>query len=263
MACREIALFAIFGNPDAFHQFHHEVRPACFRRARVEDFGDVRMVHQREGLALGLEAGDHGLGVHAQLDDLERDAATDRFLLFGQVHNAAATLTDLLKQFVMADAIPGISGDWRTQLGGRLSRLVRQKPAFFLTRPEEGLHAGEQRRILTASLLQETLPFLTGLQVERLLEDFLLAVWRRLVGHRFSIQSVRRNRRCWAKKFSDKGASLPCAPRIGLRKTAGTEYRCPTLTNSFSILRKARRARKPTSVWPCVRQGPRLSRRPH
>ena len=29
------------------------------RRAGVEDLGDVRMVHQRQRLPLGLEAGDH------------------------------------------------------------------------------------------------------------------------------------------------------------------------------------------------------------
>src|SRR5690349_23177008 len=46
-------------------------------------------------LALGLEAGDHGPGVETELDDLERDAATDAFLLLGQVNDADRKSTRL------------------------------------------------------------------------------------------------------------------------------------------------------------------------
>ena len=42
--------------------------------AGVEHPGDAGVVHQREGLALGLEAGHDLLGVHARLDDLQGDA---------------------------------------------------------------------------------------------------------------------------------------------------------------------------------------------
>ena len=45
--------------------------------AGVEDLRDVRVVHQRQRLPLGLEARDHLTRVHAQLDELERDAAAD------------------------------------------------------------------------------------------------------------------------------------------------------------------------------------------
>jgi len=45
--------------------FHHEKRAARRRRARVEDLRDVRMVHHRERLPLGLEARDDLLRVHA------------------------------------------------------------------------------------------------------------------------------------------------------------------------------------------------------
>jgi hypothetical protein len=34
------------------------------------------------------------LGVHAQLDDLERDAAAHRFLLLGHIDHAAAAFAD-------------------------------------------------------------------------------------------------------------------------------------------------------------------------
>ena len=39
-------------------QLHDEVGPAGVGGAGVEDPGDVGVVHQRQGLALGLEAGD-------------------------------------------------------------------------------------------------------------------------------------------------------------------------------------------------------------
>ena len=40
----------------------------------------LRMIHHRQRLPLGLEAGDHLPGVHPQLDDLQRDLAADRVL---------------------------------------------------------------------------------------------------------------------------------------------------------------------------------------
>jgi hypothetical protein len=43
------------------------------------------MVHQCQSLSFCLEAGDHLLGVHAQLYDLERDAALHRLSLFRNV----------------------------------------------------------------------------------------------------------------------------------------------------------------------------------
>ena len=102
----ELVLVAVIGDPHAAHQFHHEVGPAGLGRAGVEDLGDVRMIHQRQRLALGLEAGDDLLGVHAQLDDLERDPAAHRFLLLGHVDDAAAAFADLLQQLVAADHHP-------------------------------------------------------------------------------------------------------------------------------------------------------------
>ena len=49
-------------------------------------------------------------GVHAQLDDLERDAAANRLLLFGHIDHAAAAFADLLEQLVAADAVAGLFG---------------------------------------------------------------------------------------------------------------------------------------------------------
>ena len=55
------------------------------------------MIHQGQGLALGLEAGDDLAAVHAGLDDLEGDLAADRLLLLGHVDDAHAAFADLLR----------------------------------------------------------------------------------------------------------------------------------------------------------------------
>ena len=51
-------LVAVIRDLHPAHQFHHEEGPARFGRAGIQNFGDVRVIHQRERLAFGLEAGD-------------------------------------------------------------------------------------------------------------------------------------------------------------------------------------------------------------
>ena len=85
------------------HQLHHEVRPAGLGGAGVEHLGDVRVVHHRQRLPLGLEAGDDLLGVQPRLDDLQRDLAADGVLLLGHVDDAEPALADPLEQLVAAD----------------------------------------------------------------------------------------------------------------------------------------------------------------
>ncbi len=66
----EPILVAILGDPDAGHQFHHEIGAPGFRGAGVEHAGNIRMIHHGQRLPLGLEPGDHRFGVHPQFDDL-------------------------------------------------------------------------------------------------------------------------------------------------------------------------------------------------
>ena len=54
------------------------------------------MIHQGQGASFGFEAGDHLLGIHPRLDDLEGHSAMGRLRLFGQEDNAHAALADLL-----------------------------------------------------------------------------------------------------------------------------------------------------------------------
>jgi hypothetical protein len=94
---------AVVGDRDAADQLHDEVRPAPVGHPGVEHLGDVRVVHEREGLALGLEPGDDLGRVHAGLDHLDGHLAADRVLLLGHEHDAHAALPDLLQQAVRPD----------------------------------------------------------------------------------------------------------------------------------------------------------------
>ena len=96
-------LVAVLRDRHPADQLHHEVGTAGVRRAGIQHPGDIRMVHHRQGLPLGLEPGDHLLGVHARLDDLERHAAADRLGLLGDIDDAHAPFADLLQQLVAAD----------------------------------------------------------------------------------------------------------------------------------------------------------------
>src|ERR1035441_7332326 len=100
-----MVLVAVVGNPDALDQFHDEVGPAVVGRPGIEDLGDVRMVHEGQGLPLGLEAGDNRYGVHTQLDYLEGDTAANRLSLLGHIDYSAAALADPFEQLVVADAL--------------------------------------------------------------------------------------------------------------------------------------------------------------
>ena len=58
------------------------------------------MVHHRQGLPLGLEAGQDLPRVHARLDDLQRHAAADRLLLVGKIDRAKTAFAQHAEQFV-------------------------------------------------------------------------------------------------------------------------------------------------------------------
>ena len=111
------------------------------------------MIHQRQRLPLRLEARDDVLRVHAELDDLERDPAADRFLLLGHVNHAAAAFADLLKQLVSANDIarffPGQRGQARS-IGRRLLHEIF--PA--LIGGQQQFHPLTQRGVIHARLLQ-------------------------------------------------------------------------------------------------------------
>ena len=154
LAGRELLLIAVVDDRDALDQLHDEVRPAALRRAGVEDAGDVGVVHQREGLPLGLEAGDDVARVHPRLDDLERDLAAHGLLLLGDEHQAHAPLADLLHQLVGADHRAGPLGDLLVVLG----RFSGHRPAHEFASDtvilDQGLDLGPQAGVGSARLVE-------------------------------------------------------------------------------------------------------------
>src|SRR5579859_3737393 len=83
IAGRKLLLVAVVSDLDAPNQFHDEEWPPSIGRPRIEDPGDIRMVHQSQRLAFRLESGDHAFGVHAQLNNLKGNLAAYGFLLLG------------------------------------------------------------------------------------------------------------------------------------------------------------------------------------
>ena len=122
----EPVLVAVVGERDALDQLHDEERPAAVGGAGVEHLGDVRVVHQRQGLPLGLEPGQDGPRVHARLDQLERHLPLDRLGLLGEVDAAHAPFADLLAELVPA----GDDGaDERIRRGARRAGSSPSDPA--------------------------------------------------------------------------------------------------------------------------------------
>ena len=60
----QVLLVAVFRNLHAPDELHHKIGAAAVCRSRVENFGDIRMVHHRDRLSLRFEAGDHLAGIH-------------------------------------------------------------------------------------------------------------------------------------------------------------------------------------------------------
>ena len=99
----ELAVVSVARDGHASDEFHSKVRPPGLSGAGIEYMGDIGMLQQGQGLTFGVEAGDHLLGVHARLDDLQGHLAFDRLFLLGQIDQAHTTLANLLEKFVMAD----------------------------------------------------------------------------------------------------------------------------------------------------------------
>jgi len=99
----ELVSVTVLGDPDARDVLHDEVRPTVVGGTALEHLRDRRVIHQCQGLPLGLEASHDLLGVHARLDDLERDPPAHRLGLLDQPHLAHPALSEQLEDTVGAD----------------------------------------------------------------------------------------------------------------------------------------------------------------
>ena len=95
----------------AFDQLHDEVGEPARGRARVHQPRDARVVHPVQRLPLGREALQDLARVHARVEDLDGDSATDRPLLLGAIDGAEpAAPHDLLEHVVVQHARQGLAG---------------------------------------------------------------------------------------------------------------------------------------------------------
>jgi hypothetical protein len=147
----KVGLVAVFGELDAPDQFHDEERTARLGAAGIEHLGYVGMIHHGQGLSFRLEPRNDLLGVHSQLDDLERHAPPHRLSLFCDIHHTATALAHLLKHFVAAYGfadgfilnvgqieVDGRPGGWRVRCGTRGVRTDTRCTARGAARPSRG-----------------------------------------------------------------------------------------------------------------------------
>src|SRR5437016_1586641 len=101
------------------------------------------MVHHCQRLALGLEAGDDGLGVHAELDDLERDA-TNRSQLVGLRRSFVVYIPTVRGVLHIP---PVFSGSWYYNVGittQRRADVAEAQPPAASTRTSRNNQAREK-----------------------------------------------------------------------------------------------------------------------
>ena len=163
----ELVPVAVVGDGDAVDQLHDEVGPAGVGGAGVEHLGDVRVVHQGQGLSLGLEAGDHLVGIHTGLDDLQGHSSPDGTLLLGHVDDAHAPFADLSQELVGADAAR--ASDSGQRLCGREIRGARSSVEgggrlWVEDRCDPGVVVGETSAVLAGVGSLATIPAQLHLQ---------------------------------------------------------------------------------------------------
>ena len=98
-------------------------------------------------------------GVHARLDDLERDLALHGFLLLGHKHQAEAAFADLFLELVRPDHRAGLFGDGGVidssgrfgEFNGRLVQVARR----FIIRLQQCFDSPPQFEVITAFAVED------------------------------------------------------------------------------------------------------------
>src|SRR5262249_12931455 len=103
----QLTALAILRDGLAAHEFHDEVRASSVRCPAIEDTGNVRVVHQGQGLLLGPESGNDLTRIHPQLDDLNGHVTSHGSLLLRQIDCAKSAFAYQLDNAVWADSIIG------------------------------------------------------------------------------------------------------------------------------------------------------------
>ena len=109
---------------------HNEVRAALRRGARVEHMGDSRVIHQREGLSLGLKPRHHLRRVHPCFDDLQRDLTPHGPRLLGQPHLPHAAFAHQFEQAIRSKGVGTVRRALRRSCRVSLGIGVRTSRVF-------------------------------------------------------------------------------------------------------------------------------------
>ena len=165
LASGELVLVAVIGDRDAAHQFHDKEGASGVRRAGFQHFGDVGMFHHGQRLALRLETGHDLLGVHAQLDDLERHTAADRLLLFGHIDRAKTAFADFFEQFVTAN---GITRLLSYRVGSPRGQSANLQEIVILIIAQQRVHRRSKGVVTSANPFQISRPGLGCGLIQRL-----------------------------------------------------------------------------------------------
>ena len=112
---------------------HGKVRPPLGRRSTIEDRGNRRVVHERQSLAFGLEAGHDLRRVHPRLDDLQSNLPTYRLRLLREPHLAHSPLADALEKPIATEGTSDHGGRSleRVELRDRRSLILRHPAPPF------------------------------------------------------------------------------------------------------------------------------------
>src|SRR6266852_4234271 len=142
------------------------------------------MVHHRQRLPLGLEAGYHVLGIHARLEDFEGHLAAKRLLLLRHVHDTEAALADLLQQLVRTDECAWAFGERGRVRAPRLiitsnqSRGGRfQKTLCFGLGLEQLLNPSSQFDVPSASASEVRVALVRRGDLRSIPEDAIDTLW--------------------------------------------------------------------------------------
>jgi hypothetical protein len=126
----ESVAVAVPCDANAGYVLHYEIGTAVLCSSRLQDLGNIRMVHQGQGLTFGLEASKDLFGVHPEFNDLESHFATDRFGLLGQVNDSHPTFTQYLQDSIGPNYLGGLDRTIEWDSPSRRRALLGKKAEF-------------------------------------------------------------------------------------------------------------------------------------
>ena len=164
-----------------FDKLHDEVGQAVVSCAAVQETGDVRMIERGQNLALVAKAPQDKVGIHAALDQLDRNALVE-FLVDAQrfVDRAHAAAADLALNSISAQAAPDhrivivgfgkcLKRTQSVQFRFSVERLFEEVPGALVLR-QQHLNLVQQRRVVCAHFRQVA-PALFRNKIESRLEN--------------------------------------------------------------------------------------------